>query len=330
MSQLSDELTIEKWNEEHIWKLLAPIVFLVIMLLVGIPGNLTVLIIYKQKYDKSVYKSIIWNLALVDLMFCMIGIPFNILRVVRYYNFNELWICVNFIVLLMFLILYSTHLLMLLSIYRFRQICLSSKHYMKYENVKYWIIVCVCLSIVLSAPQFAIPKLEDTDLGHNITGHTCAISLSHPSIYSTIYTYGCLILYSTYTIILAVIYSMIGRKVYVQRKAALPYTKTEDRSMKIVSLKTTKVAFTISLVFAISYIPVFILQIIEKMINEQDLNSVEFSTIRITERLYIVNHVANPFIYAVFDSRFRQHFKKLQFYRRCVGQKEEDAELNNK
>jgi hypothetical protein len=58
----------------------------------GIPGNLAVLIIYRHKYSKSVYRTIIWNLALTDLVFCTLTIPFNIGRLVRYYTFTELWV----------------------------------------------------------------------------------------------------------------------------------------------------------------------------------------------------------------------------------------------
>jgi hypothetical protein len=86
-----------------------------------IPGNLTVLIIYRQKYSKSVYRTIIWNLALVDFVFCTLTFPFNIGRLIRYYTFTELWVCKMFTTIIIFFVVCSSHLLVTLAIHRFRQ-----------------------------------------------------------------------------------------------------------------------------------------------------------------------------------------------------------------
>ncbi|CAC5371447.1 HCRTR2 [Mytilus coruscus] len=303
-------ITIKDLNDEKFRKLLAPIVFLVITLIIGIPGNLTVLIIYGKKYAKSVHRTIVWNLAVADQIFCTIGIPFNIARIVHYYSFEGEWACVVFVVLLYFLLLYSTHLLVLLSIHRFWKICFPLRQQISLDNVNYWIIACFGISFVLSAPHFGLSKYEEISVRYNLTGYSCAISQSNPSIYSIVFSYGYLALFILYTIILIVIYLMIGWTLYKQQKRRIEKHITSS-TQKAISSKMTKIAFAISIVFAVSYIPLFILQITTKTIDKDDLNTFQFAMLRIGERLYVVNHVANPFIYGLFDKQFKKHFKEL-------------------
>ena len=88
--QSGNSVTLEEINEREIRKLFAPIIYLAILMVVGIFGNLTVLIIYRRKYAKSVYRTVIWNLALTDFIFCSLTMPFNIGRLIRYYTFFNL------------------------------------------------------------------------------------------------------------------------------------------------------------------------------------------------------------------------------------------------
>ena len=303
-------ITIKDLDDEKFRKLLAPIVFLVITLIIGIPGNLTVLIIYYKKYSKSVYRTIVWNLAVADQIFCTIGIPFNIARIVHYYSFEGEWACVVFVVMLYFLLLYSTHLLVLLSIHRFWNICFPLRQQISLDNVNYWIIACFSISFILSAPHFALSKYEEINVGYNLTGYSCAISQSNPTIYSTAFSYGYLALFILYTVVLICIYLLIGWKLYKQHKKRLENQITSS-TQKAISNKMTKIAFAISMVFAVSYIPLFILQITTKTIEKDDVSTFQFAALRIGERLYVVNHVANPFIYGIFDKRFKKHFKEL-------------------
>lgn len=302
------ELTIDEFNHRVSDKLIAPLVFIILMLIIGIPGNAVVLIIYWRKYTKSVYRTIVWNLAVVDFSFCMIGIPFNINRVTQYYSFPAEWICVTFIVVTMTFLAYSSNLILLLSVCRFRKICMPLKSQFTNKNIKYWVLVCFVIGFGCAAPQIFIPKFEAINLGHNLTGHTCAISLRNPSIYSVAYTYCAVTLFSSYTLALIILYSLIGWKVYRQSRKQMGESTSSHNA---ISSKATKVALTISIVFAISYLPVWSIESVGKHLHEEKLDIATFSFLKIVERLFIVNHVANPFIYAIFDNRFRQHFKRL-------------------
>lgn len=68
-------LTLNEHNKQNMNMVRGPILYLVVLMVVGIPGNLTVLVIYRRKYSKSVYRMLIWNLALAD--FCFVRLRYR-------------------------------------------------------------------------------------------------------------------------------------------------------------------------------------------------------------------------------------------------------------
>lgn len=301
-------VTLDDINHAEIQKLLAPIVYLAILMVVGIPGNLTVLIIYRRRYAKSVYRTIIWNLAFTDLLFCTLTMPFNIGRLIRYYTFENLWICKIFTTVIIFFIMYSSHLLVTLSIHRFRQVCMPLKSQINILNVRYWIVGGFVLAVFLDTPQFILQPIDEVKLPYNLTGHVCAVSFKNSS-FAEIYNGFLTFLFGFYAFVLFILYICIGRKMYLQhkiKKNAIA-TKSIPREDDI-SGKITKIAITVSAVFAMSYIPLFVLKLLVDVIKPEELNAVQFSILKILERSYAINHVANPFIYAFYDQRFRRQF----------------------
>lgn len=301
-----DDISLENINDDQLEKLLAPIVYLSILMFFGIPGNLTVLLIYLKTYSQSVYRTIIWTLASVDLVFCMLALPFNIGRIVRYFTFYNLWVCKCFTTLILFNIFVSSHLIVLLSIHRFRQVCMPLQSQINPINIRYWLAGVFILAAIFDIPQFILQPVDHKQLGHNITGNVCAVSFKN-SKYAEIYNGFLTLLFGAYALTLLILYLMIGRKMYLDRKSKHAI-RTKDEKM---SYKITKIAITVSVVFALSYLPLFVLKLLVDVIHQENLNNAEFATLKIFERSYAINHVANPFIYAFFDSRFRLNFKTL-------------------
>lgn len=301
-----DDITLDEINNREIQKLLAPIVYLTILMIVGIPGNLTVLLIYWKRYDKSVYRTIIWTLAMTDFLFCALTLPFNIGRIIRYYTFYDVWVCKSFTTLIIFFVLFSSHLLLILSFHRFRQVCMPLRAQINPSNIRYWIAGGFVFAVIFDIPEFVLQPVDKVQLGHNITGFVCAVSFKN-SIYAELYNGFSTFLFGAYALTLLILYLIIGRKMFLQRKAKGGIrTRDDDLSSKI-----TKIAITVSVVFALSYLPLFTLKLLVDDIHQEKLNVAAFSVLKIFERSYAINHVANPFIYAFFDQRFRSHLKSL-------------------
>jgi hypothetical protein len=100
---------------------------------------------------------------------------------------------------------------------------------------------------------------------------------------------------------------------YLQRKFK-QYSKRSLSQSDEVSSKITKIAITVSVVFAFSYVPLYVIKLLTSIINQEELTSAQFAVLKIVERSYVINHVANPFIYAFLDSRFRREFKMMYVY----------------
>lgn len=288
---------------------MAPLVYLGLLCLVGIPGNICVLVIFR-KYRRGVYRSLILTIGFVDLLFCLIGVPFNMVRILYYYTFTMTTICQAFVGMIDFGIMFSTHLLLLLSFHRFRQIFMPLKWQIKASTVKFFILACFVISLGFSAPQIAVLQpLEEANLGHNVTGYMCAVQWKGAPYYWQVYNFFLTGLFLTYTLIFIVIYSLIGRKVITSRRERKSLTASSASHAS--SNKMTKISFTVCLLFALSYIPVFINELLSKHVNQSAFSSLQFSTFKIYERLYLLNHVVNSFIYMCLDNHYRNRLKQL-------------------
>lgn len=313
MVDTSRTVTLEDFYTRSMDKLLAPIIYLTILMILGIPGNLFALIIYRHKYSRTVYRTIIWNLALVDFAFSTLTFPFNIGRLVRYYTFYEVWVCKTFTTIIIFFVLYSSHLLIVLAIHRYRQVCHPHKTQINNTNVRYWIIGGFFLAVVLDIPEAIFQPIDHINLEDNITGYVCPVTFN-TNIYGEIYNWFLTVLYIIYALILFVLYILIGRRMYTQRQrqqqsvSSPGQTDNDDLATKL-----TKIAITVSFVFALSYLPLFVLKAIRSKfkIDEECLSDPIFAVLKIFERSYSFNHVANPFIYAYFDNRFREQIRVL-------------------
>jgi hypothetical protein len=54
-----------------------------------------------------------------------------------------------------------------------------------------------------------------------------------------------------------------------------------------VSSKITKIAITVSAVFASSYVPLFVIKLLTSIINQEELTSAQFAVLKIVERSYV-------------------------------------------
>ena len=169
-----------------------------------------------------------------------------------------------------------------MAVHRYRKVLMQLKNQINPRNVRYWIFGGFLLAVFLDIPQGCLQSLDPVKLAGNITGQVCAVSF-HASIYTEIYNGFLTFLFTLYSLVLLIMYILIGRKMYLQHKIK------EDTNQTI--------AITISVVFALSYIPLFLIKFLAFVIKQEELTSPEFGMIKILERSYVINHIANPFIY---------------------------------
>lgn len=69
----------------------------------------------------------------------------------------------------------------------------------------------------------------------------------------------------------------------------------------------------ITIVFLVSFLPRMITFLLEGIIINvwETLSTEEYAVVRMLEILYVVNHLANPFVYAFMDVKFVSEYKKV-------------------
>lgn len=70
--------TLQQLNDENAMARLPTIVYLSVLMVLGILGNLIVIIVYTFRYSKSNYRTFILCLSVIDIMSCCIYIPVEI------------------------------------------------------------------------------------------------------------------------------------------------------------------------------------------------------------------------------------------------------------
>ncbi|XP_060574854.1 alpha-2Db adrenergic receptor-like [Ruditapes philippinarum] len=118
-----DEDLLEKINREEVLRQVPLITFLIILAIIGTLGNLLVCYVYTKKYSASNCRTFIIVLSAVDVFVCAVIIPFEIMVLMREYNFKHAWICKVSVFLNTWLTLTAGCLLLAIAIDRYRKVC---------------------------------------------------------------------------------------------------------------------------------------------------------------------------------------------------------------
>ncbi|CAC5385790.1 unnamed protein product [Mytilus coruscus] len=162
------------YNEAY--PLLAPMIFVGCLTMIGIPGNILVLLVYSMKRRSSAQRTIILAMAVYDLLVCTITLPFEFYDLFIHLNFPELWICKIFRTLNYFFVFNSSSIMQVMTIERFRRVCRPLKIQMSAKiALSCMITICIASSVV-TIPNLFIRGIHTVRLGDNDTGHDCSIA----------------------------------------------------------------------------------------------------------------------------------------------------------
>ena len=217
------------------------IIFMGILCLVGVVGNLHVLIIH-LRLPKSNVKIFICFLAVIDLVSCGIDIPFNIVMCsypLMYYNdasckiFKYLGGCV----------LVGTGLLLLtIAVERYRKICKPFSRQVSLKQVKILCVVVLAVAVLLPTHALFLYGSTEVSTKHlNITGYECHIKAE---LQDTVYRHIHIGIIFTGSLgsctALTVLYILIGVKIWQHQakmrriKERVPSKATDQSERKTV------------------------------------------------------------------------------------------------
>jgi hypothetical protein len=169
---------LKDMNATRFQILLPSLVLVVILMFLGIPGNLVALIVYATKMKRSTAAYFIITLAVSDLINCCISLPIEIALITQFWTFDHPVVCKFSRFLSAAMNNTSSFILVAIAVDRFRSICLPLKPRISTIKAK-----VICAIIALGAVCSAIPMI----IGYGTYTH----SIKHGDV--TVYAKTCLV-----------------------------------------------------------------------------------------------------------------------------------------
>ena len=194
---------------------LPSLVYIAILILVGFPGNLSVLVVFLKHYKRSTYRTFIVALATVDTVACSVCMPFEIIETRFQYTFHAVEVCKLFRTVGVIVSLTSIFTLVGLSADRYRHMCQPLKIQMSVKVSKIVCFASVPLAICFAWPHFLLSGIRHVNLLNNITGMDCSLSDEYKSTKYSFYHNTVLFAIFIISICsLIAMYILIGRKIF--------------------------------------------------------------------------------------------------------------------
>ena len=170
------EDTVGDLNKQ--WEtLMIPVeVMMLVFMVVGIFGNVLVLLVYSLKRQKSTATIFIMYLASIDLAMCIVLHPYIIYKLFNNYNQTWSWLCKLFEYVNHCSLSVSGFMLLLISIDRYLAICRPVKFLLFGKHVAKLIAVITVGSVITSLPIlefYGATPVEAYELNSSFTGFKC-------------------------------------------------------------------------------------------------------------------------------------------------------------
>ena len=208
--------TVDELSNMKASMLVPSVVYLCILMIVGIAGNLLVIGVYYFRFSASTHRCFILVLASSDFFACSVGVPFAITESFRAYNYTEHVSCRLLRFVLYYTCICSSLTLVLIALERFRKICRPLKPQMSVRMAK-WALFAVNagISLLSASPSLVIYGRNTIETGvTNITGTKCFISDSYiETIWPTVFNVYLLCLAVASTACMGICYICVARRV---------------------------------------------------------------------------------------------------------------------
>lgn len=173
-SRTYDDKLLEKLNQEEVMRQIPLMTCLLMLAVVGTLGNLLVCFVYKKKYSASNCRTFVIVLSAIDVFICAVIIPFEIVVLLREYNFKQSWICKVSVFLNTWPTLTTGFLLLAIAIERYRKVCQPFSWQITHSAA---INMCVMSGVLGLAFSWISPVIygaqKSTHIIYNITISQC-------------------------------------------------------------------------------------------------------------------------------------------------------------
>lgn len=342
--------TLQELNDQAALRFLPVIVFLFTLMLCGIFGNVLVCIMYLRKKTKLSPDYFILNLAFLDLLTCVIGIPVEIADLRYPYMFYAPAACKLLRTIESLSGMGSALTLVAISIDRYKRICKLGQHFNN-STVKRLCGGAILMGVVIGWPAAVVFGKKTVDLGiPGVKGEDCSTADEmRETIYPLLYYSAIMVCFVVSVVFVIFVYVRIS--IFIRKGISLKRTRTNDpvstysmnvhfiaeentsgscpsqahpmldatpqhrrrqmNSMRVTRTTTIFVAVTVA--FILSYLPFLIIMIIRNIKKDIEDNMSHDTEVvyKFFSKSYFVNNAINPLIYSFLNRRFRNDVKNL-------------------
>ncbi|XP_062567304.1 orexin receptor type 2-like [Saccostrea cucullata] len=222
MEEIEARMLLHKMNDELAMRYLPVIMYMLILMLMGIFGNILVCCVYCSKPTKTSSHYFILNLAVLDLLTCIIGMPTEVTDLRYPYMFYAPAACKLLRFVESVSIIGSSITLIAVAFDRYYRICKLGRQ-ISVKKSKIICVISVIIGLLSSWPACILFGEKTIELGiPGIKGVDCSTddSVRH-TIYPTLY-YGFLfLLFILCLVFFTVIYAKIGAVIWKRKKARI-------------------------------------------------------------------------------------------------------------
>lgn len=207
---------LKKLDNEAALRFLPVIIFLVILIVMGTPGNIIVSIVYSRRKRKSTSDYFILNLAFLDLFTCLIGIPMEIADLCLSYTFDAPAACKILRATVSLTSMASVLILVVISMDRYKRICKFGESF-SYRTVKRLCITAFIIGAGCSWPAMIIVGEQTIDTGiSGVKGVDCSTS---DEMQKTVYplVYYCVLMFCFLVCVIFVVFVYVRISIFVMK-----------------------------------------------------------------------------------------------------------------
>lgn len=293
-----------------------------------IGNTIVILTVYKNQHMRSVTNLFISNLAASDLLITFLGMPNMITQV---YLFDK-WIfgeavCKMVVFLQSVSVASSVLTLLVITKDRFVAIIFPFHARMEWNTARIILAVIWVVALGVMAPLIYATRVQSGENGYEICYEDWAPAFDRnnaPKNYTVVLF---VTLYLTPLITMAVLYSIIARKLWRRKQVGEQVTNVDPAQTS--RKKVIKMLITVVVLFAACWLPLYVYQFIAFFALHRfpcfDYNYIFYFT---SLFLSHANSAINPFLYALFNKNYRNGFRVACCYFR--GQKEQRARENRR
>ena len=208
-------LTLSDLNAKEVSKHIGGIIFVSLLLIVGLVGNIHVIIIFGKRMKPSNHRTFICFLCFVDLIGCSIGMPFVLVDLLHPLTFFMISACKFLRLINYFMGSSSIFLMLVVTVDRFRKVCKPLRWQISEKMAKVLCAVVLLLAAGMSWPALLLFGHSTVVTGYNnITGVRCSTDDRYVNTnYQTLFNVALIVLVAIAFVVHIVLYSIICRAI---------------------------------------------------------------------------------------------------------------------